>query len=678
MRRRVRLLLLACFQVSTLLLLTGCPKAPRTVVIDGREVPYEEAARAAFANAEEAYQKKDFPTAIERYQAFRRDFPRSSLVDDAIFRLGRIHEIQGDVPAAARAYEKLIADYGSSDLAGEARYRLGLARFRGARWSDAESLLREYVRRAKDERRLAHGRLLIAEALERQDKATEAAPWRLLAARGLEDPVLAAWSRKTGLEALRKQPDAGVLRKLVQELAGDPALPRLKLLLAEAHYADRDYAEAARIARELETEAAGTLVGDDARALLSRADAREKVDARAIGVVMPLSGDFQAYGAKALQAVLLAANVFGPETAGGPKVRIAVRDSAGDPARAAQAVEELFAEEGIVGIVGPLLSNETEAAAPRAQALGVPMVTLAQKKGLTDAGRYVFRNSMTASVQAKEIARHAFDQLGVKRFAIMYPDNAYGQELAFLFWDEVVARGGEVVGVEHYDPKENDFTDEVERLVGSHDSFIPARREEWDRIKAAAKAEEKRTGKKARDLHLPPIVDFDAIFVPDDYKRVGQLLPFFALADVPIGGYTARNPNVRPVVPLGTSGWNNPELISRGGRYVAGARFVDAFYPESPRPEVRRFVEQFVGVFLRVPDILDALAYDTTAVMIDRMRSGTRGRDDLREELDDLKGYSGVTGLTGFGKDRDARRELTVLTVTDNEIRPLDVAARTP
>ena len=36
---------------------------------------------------------------------------------------------------------------------------------------------------------------------------------------------------------------------------------------------------------------------------------------------------------------------------------------------------------------------------------------------------------------------------------------------------------------------------------------------------------------------MTPIVDFDAVFVPDDYKKVGQLLPFFALADVPIGGY---------------------------------------------------------------------------------------------------------------------------------------------
>jgi hypothetical protein len=39
------------------------------------------------------------------------------------------------------------------------------------------------------------------------------------------------------------------------------------------------------------------------------------------------------------------------------------------------------------------------------------MITLAQKKGLTDIGPYIFRNSMTASLQAKTIAGFALDRL---------------------------------------------------------------------------------------------------------------------------------------------------------------------------------------------------------------------------------------------------------------------------
>lgn len=661
------------------LLLCGCPKQPRTVIIDGKEVPYEEAARDAFDAAEASFSKTNYKPALDKYEKFLADFPKSSLADDAVFRIGTIHEAMGDIPSAARAFERIIAEYPSSDLASEARFKLGVSRFRAERWSEAVEMLKQYERRAAalDPKKMANARALIAEALEKQDKPLEAAPYRFRTAKGVEDPVLAQWARDKGVAALKGSNDVGLLDSLVKELAGDPVEPRLLALLAEARYAARDYAGALETANTILSKFPDSPARPAADAILRRAGAREKVDARTVGVIVPLSGDYVGYGQKALFSILLAASVWGPDDGAG-RFRIAIRDSAGDPARAAQAVDSLFEEEGIVGIIGPLLSNETESAAPRAQALGVPMITLAQKKGLTEIGNMIFRNSMTNNTQAKAIAEHAFEKLGFKRFAIMYPENAYGEELMNLFWDEVVARGGEVVGVEGYEPKENDFTDEVEDLVGRSPSFIPARKEEWEKLRQMAKQEQQRTGRKPKDIHLPPIVDFDALFVPDDYLRVGQLLPFFALADVPIGGYLARNPNQRPVTPLGTSGWNNPQLISRGGRYVEGAVFVDAFYPESQRPEVRSFVERFVNVFVRPPDILDALAYDSAAVAVAQVRGGANNREKLRDALDDVKNFKGVTGLSGFDGKRDAKRDLVVLTVTDKSIVPASASSPAP
>ncbi|HVO31569.1 MAG TPA: penicillin-binding protein activator, partial [bacterium] len=592
-----------------------------------------------------------------------------SLIPDAIFRIGLVDEALGDVPNAGRSYQKLIADFPGSDLAGEARLRLGIAYFHAERWADAVEILRAYEKRAHEPRKMSNARLLMAEALEKQGKVAETAPFRLRAAKDLEDPMFAAWNRDKAMAALEKVTDPSVIQPLADEFPDDPVTPRLLARLADAKYSARDYAGALAAAKTVVEKYPDSNAVPLAAAIIKRAGARENVDPRTIGVAVPLSGDFEAYGQKALQSILLAANVFGPEEKG-EKVRVAVRDSAGDAGKAAQAIEDLYQEESVVGVVGPLLSNETEAAAPRAQALGLPMITLAQKKGLTDAGNYIFRNSMTASAQSKAIAAFAFDKLGAKRFAIVYPNNAYGEEFAFLFWDEVKARGGEVTGIEHYDPKDADFTHEVEDLVGRGNEFIPARKDEWDDIKKAQKElQQKNPGKKLKDPHFPPIVDFDAVFVPDDFKHVGQLLPFFALADVPIGGYLTRNPNLKAVVPLGTNGWDNPELIARGGRYVEGSYFVDAFNVDSQTPEVKAFTEKFLGTYLRAPDILDALAYDTTAVLVDRVHGGANNREKLRDALDGMKGFHGVTGLTGFSRDRDATRDLTVLTVADREIK---------
>ena len=84
-----------------------------------------------------------------------------------------------------------------------------------------------------------------------------------------------------------------------------------------------------------------------------------------IGVVLPLSGNFAAFGQEALRGILLAAGTFDTQNPidQRPRIRIEVRDSGGSPGLAAAAVRELAHEEGVTAIIGPLLSKECEAAA---------------------------------------------------------------------------------------------------------------------------------------------------------------------------------------------------------------------------------------------------------------------------------------------------------------------------
>ena len=64
------------------------------------------------------------------------------------------------------------------------------------------------------------------------------------------------------------------------------------------------------------------------------------------------------------------------------------------------------------------------------------MICLSQKSGLPDIGDFIFRNSMTARMQARTIADFAFNKLGLTRFAILYPKDSYGETMmnAALTW----------------------------------------------------------------------------------------------------------------------------------------------------------------------------------------------------------------------------------------------------
>ena len=92
-------------------------------------------------------------------------------------------------------------------------------------------------------------------------------------------------------------------------------------------------------------------------------------------MVLPLSGPFARFGEASLHGALLAAGVFGEEP-GAPRLRVRVRDSAGDPEQAAQALRELAADDEVVAVVGPMRSAACEAAAEVAEELGLPLLAL--------------------------------------------------------------------------------------------------------------------------------------------------------------------------------------------------------------------------------------------------------------------------------------------------------------
>ena len=71
-------------------------------------------------------------------------------------------------------------------------------------------------------------------------------------------------------------------------------------------------------------------------------------------------------------------------------------------------------------------------------------------------------------MQVQHLVNVAMNTLGMKKFAILYPNDAYGVEYANLFWDAVLACGGEIRGIQAYESKSgSNLTDPIRRLVGT-------------------------------------------------------------------------------------------------------------------------------------------------------------------------------------------------------------------
>ncbi len=354
----------------------------------------------------------------------------------------------------------------------------------------------------------------------------------------------------------------------------------------------------------------------------------------AIGCILPLSGRNAAYGNQALDAVLLAAGVFNSSKE--TPIRILIEDSQSEPAVAGAAVGKL-ADAGVTCILGPLGSQEALEAAKEAQRLKVPILTLTQREGITEIGDYVFRNFLTAAMQVRTVVQYARTELGLRRFAVLYPDDPYGNEMARLFREEVRRKGGEIRKERSYKTDQTDFAEEILALGGVA-PVSPGTDVTW--------------------VPLPkPNPDFEALFIPDAHDRVAMIAPQLAYYDL------------TGIRLLGTSGWDSPELLKTDPKQLEGAVFVDGFFSDSFRPEVNDFIENFYTAYGREPVTMEALVYDAADMTV-RVLVGNQGgtRDAFRKGLLQLNRYPGVTGRTSFPPTRDAEKDLFILMVKDGKI----------
>lgn len=361
---------------------------------------------------------------------------------------------------------------------------------------------------------------------------------------------------------------------------------------------------------------------------------------RAVGVLLPLSGRYAAFGELVKRGMELAQTAFRPAL----PVRFIYRDTAADAAQAERQLAELAISERVVAVAGPLVGSAAQAAARRANREQVPMLTLSQKEGLAASGFYVFRNALTGALQVRALADYAMGERGLTRFAMLYPETGQGTQLADQFSAEIARRGGSLVARQSYAPEQTDFRREVRLLLGLDPD---AADEDEDEIPVAA-------GEVSPPKEPPP---FEALLIPDYAERIALIAPqlvFYGLEGAQL---------------LGTNGWNDPQLVQQAGAFVEKAVFVDGFFRYSPYPFVKDFTERYYAAYGSEPTILEAQGYDVAGILLSLLsRPEIQSRDALRRALLDLDNYPGVTGATRFDFQGEAVKSLFLLQVRDGAI----------
>ena len=665
------------------LALAGCPKR---VVIGGREMSEEEAsalARLEIERVRRATATAPPERAARELEAVAERLAAAPAAAEAWLEASRRWREARQPVRAAAALGQLLTRFPLSPLATTAKYELAIADLESGRARDAfQTLSTLYDKLPGEQRAEAAGR--IAAAAEAGRLWPQAVRWHGERAAQVEGPA-----RQGALDRVVEILDGWLsfleVARLREELPREsPALPAVHMKLARIYLHLSEFDEAKGRAREIVDRWPGSSWAAEAGALLQRLERRTQVRPGVIGVAAPLTGKLQPYGEAVLQGV-------GMALGDGSGFKIVARDTRGEPDGAARAMEDLVQVEGALAVVGGFITAEAPRAAAVAQELGVPFISLSRAEKVTEAGPFVFRLMLTAQAQARALAWFAFEQRGMHRFALLWPNVPYGVELANAFWDEVDARGGEVRAAESYQHDRTTFSPLVKDMVGK---LHLDERPDWaNRARQAVKGE-KDPYRRAKAVErarreLDPIIDFEAIFIPDFARNLALIAPALAVEDVVtttcdpkelerIRKATARE-DLRPVQLLGANGWDDPALVERAGKYVQCSVFVDGFFAGSERPETRRFVESFARRYGKPPTILEASAYDAARMLrqaVERDRATTR--EAVRAWLAALKGFKGATGDIAFDAQREPQKQLFFLTVDKaglRELAPAELAA---
>ena len=455
----------------------------------------------------------------------------------------------------------------------------------------------------------------------------------------------------------------------LEKAASDASLqayrPQVLWRMGQLAQKDRRNSQALDIYRALSTQYPQQPLASSAIQMANILQASENVDAKVIGALLPLTGKNANVGQHALNALRMGLGLTQPDA----RYRLAVFDTQSLPDTAANGVDKLIRDDKAIALIGGLSSKEATVIGQRADLLGIPFIGLSQKSGLTSIGDYVFRNSLTPEMQVDQLVQFAYEKLGARKFAILFPNDTYGVEFSNIFWDHVLARNGQVTAAESYDPKENDFTSVIRKLVGTY--YPEARAEEYrDRMKELklAKKEklEKNKNKKPTREHefeesvLSPIVDFDVLFLPDSGKTLGQVMAFMKVNDVTKMTY------------LGTNIWNTPDIVKRAGNQAENIFFVDAADANDSAVKETPFFKEYFSQYNEEPTLLEMQAFESAKMVRDVLSSGASTRDSVASRLRSLGRTSGVTGELRMSNLREIERPIHIMSLDKGIIKKVE------
>ena len=348
----------------------------------------------------------------------------------------------------------------------------------------------------------------------------------------------------------------------------------------------------------------------------ARASTKETIK---IGVVLPLTGPSADGGNYVKNGLLLAQDELNKAEDNADQdlayhYELLFQDSMYDPKTAVSAVRKLIDSDQVKYIVGAQGSSETLAITPIAEENKVILITPgSQSDKISQAGDYIFRTQVNTAQESPFLAEHIFKAIGSKPLGLLLLNTEYGESIINNFNPKFESLGGNIAGVERFEPKETDYRTPLSKLKEKGARFI---------LMGALRQNGGHIIKQAKELDMK--------------------VRFFATS--PIEG---------------------KELLEIAGEAAEGLEYSYPYDPKGSGKEEKEFREKYKAVYGSENEMLSANGYDTLKILSQCIEQEKSDVEKVKTCLYTIKEYAGASGVFSLDQNGDAVKHMIIKTVKD-------------
>ena len=348
-----------------------------------------------------------------------------------------------------------------------------------------------------------------------------------------------------------------------------------------------------------------------------------------VGVLLPLSGEFQEIGKSFLKAIQLALYEISNEN-----IKVYPKDSKGNALDSFKAAKE-FEDQGIKIVIGPIFYSSLERLG---EINNITFISFTNKTQKIPNNTIAFGININSQI---DIIKKYFNEIKVSKTLLLSPKTKFTNQTKIINDSDL-----KLYKSFYYDVSPKKITSEIEKLTKYHERKKDLER----RIKILEKSElykDEQELKLLEQRHTLGKVNFDSVIVIDFGERLKSVLTSFTFSDVSntdVSFFTINQ-------------WFDETFFNENA-------LQNLYFPSIDFKNLRKFKMKFKKKFNEKPNEVSILAYDALGLIY-----YCWSKNDYqfkKEQLYNKKGFKGMHGKF-YIENNFSRQKLKMYKVSNKQ-----------